>query len=162
MMKTIAFVIVFFINFNLLAATYLICESNKKLLNVKLENKKIHIQYESEDFENYTPHLIKWNEELIKTERKIKYIVNKYNDCLWQNASVSEMASGKFSSESKKLCEEAGDIDIDKERLEIIIINRLSGELNLDTGRTQYNIWTNKWIERETIFNCKVQEKTLF
>lgn len=152
----------FFFSFNLNAANYLICESERNtLINIKLDNKKIYIQNYTEDFENYTPYIKKWTDELIKTEKQFKYIDNKYNTCLMINADIHYMLYGEASSKLKKICKDAENIDVEKEGIEVIKINRLNGLLIFDRGEPMYDRKNRKFI-RKTNFDCRLQEKNLF
>jgi hypothetical protein len=153
----------FFFSFNLNAANYLICESERNtLINIKLDNKKIYIQNYTEDFENYTPYIKKWTDELIKTEKQFKYIDNKYDTCLKINADLHYRLYGEASSKLKKICKDAENIDVEKEGVEVIKINRLNGLLIFDRGKPMYD-WKNprKFILK-TNFDCRLQETNLF
>ena len=83
------FILIFFVNSNVFAATYLLCEGGSKPIQVKLGNKKLYIKYEGdEEFVNYTKYLVSWTNEMIITEKKIKYDKEKFvSKCFFTDAA---------------------------------------------------------------------------
>jgi len=155
------FLLLLFLSFNLNAANYLICESDNQSLNIKLDNQKIYVQNQTDDFKNYTSFITKWNKEFIQTEKEIEYINNAYDNCLIFNASINDLLHLTPSTDLKNLCKDVENIGRVAKRLEIIKINRLTGNLIFDTGRSRYDPITKKH-RQKTNFECKLQEKTLF
>ena len=156
------FLSLFFLSCNLNAANYLICESDNQSLNIKLDNKKIFIQYYTEDFRNYSSYIKKWTDELIITERQFNYIDNKRSNCFWNNADLEYILHFEPSSKLKEICKNVEDVNRNKEGVEIININRLNGLLLFDKGKLMYDFNNpGNWIQK-TNFKCKIQEKTLF
>ena len=149
------FFLLFFLSFNLNAANDLICESDNETLKIKLDNKKMYIQYNTEDYKNYSSYITKWSDKLIITEKQFKYIDNERIKCFFNNADLNFLLHFEPSYELKKICKNSKDFDRIKEGVEIVNLNRLTGLLIFDKGKPFYDISNpTKWTQIIK-FECK-------
>jgi hypothetical protein len=134
-MIKIIFITILFLSSNVFAATYyLACDYG---INLKVQSKKIYIKnVDSNEYENYTKHVVKWTDEIIQINKEVEY--SYINPRCWGS-------DGKYIKNCKMGGMRTGN--------DIITIDRLTATFKYEPA---------DFIHRTYTANCEIKKKTLF
>ena len=172
-MKYLIFLITIMFSSNLLSATYLICKNPaeiNKVVSVKIDNKKIFINYNNYELVDWTPYITKITKEEIVLQKDLHK--TEYLDCKNQPADI--LGNYRFG------CDKSGKTDyFIKQQHDRIVDNlgrsyveykfdRISGKMSWmqrqpfvgwnDVSEKPYRRFNN----HDKDYQCEVKDGTLF